>query len=140
MTEGEIPAAMADRVAQARTALIEMVAEADEQLMDAFFANGTLSQEQLTAGLRAATAAGKLFPLVCTSGLRAIGAQPLLDAHRDAGALARRARLRRRSTPTDEPATAARPATARPTRRSCGRRLPIRSPAASRCCGSSAAR
>jgi len=80
MTEGEIPAAMADRVEQARTALIEMVAEADEQLMDAFFANGTLSQEQLASGLRAATAAGRLFPLVCTSGLRAIGAQPLLDA------------------------------------------------------------
>src|SRR5688572_29373422 len=80
MTEGEIPAAMADRVEQARTALIEMVAEADEQLMDAFFANGTLSQEQLASGLRAATAAGRIFPLVCTSGLRAIGAQPLLDA------------------------------------------------------------
>jgi elongation factor G len=80
MTEGEIPAAMADRVAQSRNALIEMVAEADEELMDAFFANGTLSQDQLTAGLRAATAAGKIFPLVCVSGLRAIGAQPLLDA------------------------------------------------------------
>ena len=80
MTEGEIPAAMADRAAQSRTALIEMVAEADERLMDAFFANGTLSQEELTSGLRAATAAGKLFPLVCTAGLRAIGAQPLLDA------------------------------------------------------------
>ena len=80
VTASEIPAAMAERAAQARTALIEMVAEADEQLMDAFFANGTLTQEQLTSGLRAATAAGKLFPLVCTSGLRAIGAQPLLDA------------------------------------------------------------
>jgi len=80
MTEGEIPAAMEDRAEQARTALIEMVAEADEQLMDAFFSNGTLSQEQLTSGLRAATAAGKLFPLVCTSGLRAIAIQPLLDA------------------------------------------------------------
>jgi len=80
MTEGEIPAAMADRAAQARNALIEMVAEADEELMDAFFANGTLSQEQLTAGLKAATATGRLFPLVCTSGLRAIGVQPLLDA------------------------------------------------------------
>jgi elongation factor G len=80
MTVGQIPDAMADQAAQARTALIEMVAEADEQLMDAFFANGTLTQEQLTEGLRTATAASKLFPLVCTSGLRAIGAQPLLDA------------------------------------------------------------
>ena len=80
ITTGEIPDAMAERATQARNALIEMVAEADEALMDAFFSNGTLTQEQLAAGLRAATAAGKLFPLVCTSGLRAIGAQPLLDA------------------------------------------------------------
>jgi elongation factor G len=80
MTVGEIPDTMADRASQARTALIEMVAEADEQLMDAFFSNGTLTQEQLTEGLRTATAAGKLFPLVCVSGLKTIGAQPLLDA------------------------------------------------------------
>ena len=80
VTTGDIPDAMADRATQARNALIEMVAEADDALMDAFFSNGTLTQEQLASGLRAATAAGKLFPLVCTSGLKAIGAQPLLDA------------------------------------------------------------
>ena len=80
MTEGEIPAAIADRAAQAREQLIEMVAEADEALMETFFSEGTLTQEQLEGGLRAATAAGRLFPLVCTSGLHAIGAQPLLDA------------------------------------------------------------
>ena len=40
-----------------------MVAEADEQLMETFFAEGTLTQEQLVAGLRTATMAGKLFPL-----------------------------------------------------------------------------
>jgi elongation factor G len=57
-----------------------MVAEADEQLMESFFAEGTLTQEQLLAGLRAATMAGKLFPLLCTSALHAIGIQPLLDA------------------------------------------------------------
>jgi elongation factor G len=79
-TADEIPATMADRASQARNALIEMVAEADEELMDAFFSNGTLSQEQLSAGLRAATAAGKLFPLVCVSGLKTIGTQLLLDA------------------------------------------------------------
>ncbi len=57
-----------------------MVAEADESLMETFFAEGTLTQEQLEAGLRSATRAGKIFPLVCTSGLHAIGIQPLLDA------------------------------------------------------------
>jgi elongation factor G len=79
MTEGEIPDALRDRAQQARDQLIEMVAEADDQLMESFFAEGTLSQEQLVAGLRTATAAGKLFPLVCTSGMHALGIQPLLD-------------------------------------------------------------
>ena len=80
MTEGEVPAALVDRATQAREQLIEMVAEADESLMEAFFSEGTLTQEQLVSGLRAATIAGRLFPLVCASGLRVIGVQPLLDA------------------------------------------------------------
>jgi len=80
MTEGDIPAALADRAAKARDQLIEMVAEADERLMEAFFAEGTLTQDQLVSGLRAATVAGRLFPLVCTSGLHVIGVPPLLDA------------------------------------------------------------
>ena len=80
VTEGEVPSALADRAAQAREQLIEMVAEADEKLMEAFFAEGTLTQEQLVSGLRSATIAGRLFPLICTSGLHVIGIQPLLDA------------------------------------------------------------
>ena len=80
VAEGEVPAALAERAAQAREQLIEMVAEADEKLMETFFAEGTLTQEQLVSGLRSATIAGRLFPLVCTSGLHVIGIQPLLDA------------------------------------------------------------
>jgi elongation factor G len=80
VTESEVPAALADRANEARERLIEAVAEADEGLMEAFFAEGTLTQEQLLSGLRAATAAGTLFPLVCTSGLHMIGIQPMLDA------------------------------------------------------------
>ena len=82
MTEGEIPAALADTAGQGarEQLLIEMVAEADESLMETFFAEGTLSQDQLVAGLRTATVAGRLFPLVCTSGLHVMGIQPLLDA------------------------------------------------------------
>ena len=80
MTESDIPAALAETAAHAREQLIEMVAEADEQLMETFFAEGTLTQEQLVGGLRSATMAGKMYPLVCTSGLHATGIQPLLDA------------------------------------------------------------
>ena len=57
-----------------------MVAEADEALMEKFFEAGTLTQEELIKGLAAATRAAKIFPLVCTSGLANIGAQPLMDA------------------------------------------------------------
>jgi elongation factor G len=80
MAEGEIPAALADQARDARERLIESIAETDEQLMEAFFAEGTLNQEQLVSGLRAATVAGRIFPLVCTSAAHAIGIQPMLDA------------------------------------------------------------
>ena len=80
MTEAAIPAGLADAAQAAREALIEMVAEADETLMEKFFEAGTLSQEELTRGLATATAAAKIVPLVCTSGLQNIGAQPMMDA------------------------------------------------------------
>jgi elongation factor G len=79
LTEGAVPAEMTEAANKAREALIEMVAEADEALMEKFFDAGTLSQEELVAGLRSATYSAKVFPLVCTSGLANIGAQPLLD-------------------------------------------------------------
>jgi elongation factor G len=80
MTEEDVPASAAGDAAAARERLIEMVAEADEKLMEKFFEEGTLSQDDLVAGLRAATASARIFPLVCTSGLHVIGMQPLLDA------------------------------------------------------------
>ena len=79
-SESDIPGDMAEEAGTAREALIEMVAEADESLMEKFFEAGTLSQDQLVSGLRAATASGKLFPLLCTSAALNIGLQPLLDA------------------------------------------------------------
>ena len=57
-----------------------MVAEADEALMEKFFEAGTLTQDELVKGLAAATRAAKIYPLVCSSGLANIGAQPLMDA------------------------------------------------------------
>src|SRR5205814_1048730 len=65
--EAPIPAEMTAAVDTAREALIEMVAENDEQLMEKFFEAGTLTDDELVAGLRASTLAAKVFPLVCTS-------------------------------------------------------------------------
>ena len=78
--DGEIPADMQDRANAAREALIEMVAEADDTLMEKFFEAGTLTQEELVGGLKRAVLAGRVFPLLCASAIENIGSQPLLDA------------------------------------------------------------
>ena len=79
-TEAGLPERMADQVAAAREALVEMVAESDEKLMERFFEAGSLTDEQLVAGLRGATLKGAVFPLVCTSATANVGGPQLLDA------------------------------------------------------------
>jgi elongation factor G len=77
---GDVPAELTDEANAARESLIEIVAEADESLMEQFFEAGTLTQEQLEAGLKTATANRQVFPLVCTSATENLGIQPLFDA------------------------------------------------------------
>jgi len=79
-SEGAVPGDMTAAVDAAREALIEMVAENDEKLMEKFFEAGTLTDGELVSGLRAATLAAKVFPLVCTSATLNIGVPLLLDA------------------------------------------------------------
>jgi elongation factor G len=79
-SEAAVPADMTAAVNSAREALVEMVAENDEHLMEKFFEAGTLTDDELIAGLRAATVAAKVFPLVCTSAVLNVGVPPLLDA------------------------------------------------------------
>ena len=75
----DVPGELAGPAETAREALIEMVAEADESLMERFFEEGTLTQEELEGGLRAATRNRLVFPLVCTSAQANMGIGPLLD-------------------------------------------------------------
>jgi elongation factor G len=79
-TEGAIPGDMESAAQSAREALIEMVAEADDSLMEKFFESGTLTQEELVSGLKRGVAAARVFPVVCTSATVNVGIQPLLDA------------------------------------------------------------
>lgn len=80
MTAADIPAAVRKAADTAREELIEQVAEADDVLMEKFFEAGTLTPDELVAGLTKAVGAGKIFPAYCTAGLPNIGVQPLLDA------------------------------------------------------------
>ena len=79
-TEGDVPADLAGAAQTGREALIEMVAEADDALMEKFFDAGTLTQDELSGGLKRAIAASRVFPVLCTSATANIGMQPVLDA------------------------------------------------------------
>jgi len=79
-SEGAVPAGLESAANAAREALIEMVAEADDALMEKFFDAGTLTQEELLSGLKRGIAAGRVFPVLCTSATANIGLQPLMDA------------------------------------------------------------
>ena len=80
VTEIPVHADLADKATAARDALIEMVAEADDSLMEKFFEAGTLTQDEFLSGLRSGVQKAKIFPAVCTSGITLVGVQPLLDA------------------------------------------------------------
>jgi elongation factor G len=79
-SEGAVPPELQEQANAGREALIEMVAEADDALMEKFFDAGTLTQEELISGLGRAIASARVFPLFCTSAAANIGIQPLLDA------------------------------------------------------------
>jgi elongation factor G len=77
--EQEIPADLQEAAAAARSALVEMVAEGNDALMEKFFEAGELTQEELATGLRQAVWAGKIFPVLAVSATHNIGVQSLLD-------------------------------------------------------------
>jgi elongation factor G len=79
-SETAIPGELEGRAQSAREALIEMVAEADDSLMERFFDAGTLTQEELVGGLKRGVSSGRVFPVLCASAAANIGIQPLLDA------------------------------------------------------------
>jgi elongation factor G len=74
----DLPEDLAEKAGPMREALVEMVAESDEELMELFFAEGTLNPEQLTQGLAKAVRDRALFPVVATAATRMVGAHPLL--------------------------------------------------------------
>jgi elongation factor G len=75
-----IPESLAAEARDAREALVELVAEADDELMSRFFDEGTLTDDELVAGLRTAVRKGAIVPVFCTSGVENIGADRLLEA------------------------------------------------------------
>jgi len=77
--EGDIPANLADAAQKAHEALIEMVAEGNDALMEQFFDQGTLEIEQILAGLKQGIAEMRIYPVFCASGLHNIGSDLILS-------------------------------------------------------------
>ena len=75
-----IPAELAVAAERARAYLIEQLAEQDEEVLKAYLDNPDVSAVELRAGLRRATVAQTLVPVLAGSALRNKGVQQLLDA------------------------------------------------------------
>ena len=75
----EIPADLADEAKAAHEALVELVAEGDDELMQEFFDKGTLPVEDLKKGLREAVRDKKIFPVLLSSALHNIGSDAILN-------------------------------------------------------------
>ncbi len=78
--EEEIPADLMAKAQEARGKLLEAVAEQDETLMEKYFAGEELTQEEIHKGLRQATIACVVTPVLCGTSYHNKGVQPLLDA------------------------------------------------------------
>ncbi|MEZ5347110.1 MAG: elongation factor G [Pyrinomonadaceae bacterium] len=77
--EIEIPAEEQEVVDSTREKLIEIVAESDDVLLEKYFENGTLSEEDLIPNLSKAIAKSKLCPVFALSAEKLIGLSTLLD-------------------------------------------------------------
>jgi elongation factor G len=78
--EVAVPEAAKDRCAEYRQQLLEEAAEADEELMESFFTNETLSEDELRKGIKLAIRDRGLFPLFCGTSIPPVGQRFVLDA------------------------------------------------------------
>ena len=78
--DSEIPDDMADVVKKYRDLLLESVAEQDEETMMKYLEGEELTVEEIKSGIRKATIALKMIPVVCGSSYRNKGVQQMLDA------------------------------------------------------------
>ncbi|HAM11472.1 MAG: elongation factor G [Bacteroidetes bacterium GWE2_41_25] len=75
----DIPADQADRAAELHNSLVEKAAESDEALMELFFANDTLTEEEIKKGIAMGIITRGLFPVLCISAKNNIGVDRLME-------------------------------------------------------------
>ncbi len=75
----DIPASLQEEIDMLRQLLIESVAEADDDLMEKFFADEPFTDEEIIRGLSHGIAGRKVFPVLCGSSSTLFGMGILLD-------------------------------------------------------------
>ena len=78
--EIEIPADLREKAEEYRRLLIESIADTDEVLMEKYLMEEEITSEEVVVGIRKATLALKINPVVCGSAFKNKGVQSLLDA------------------------------------------------------------
>jgi elongation factor G len=76
---GEIPAALVADAKARHEALVELVAEGKDELMEEYFEKGTIPEDHLIAALHEAIREDRIFPVLFTSGLGNMATDHLLD-------------------------------------------------------------
>jgi len=76
----DIPADLETKAKEYRDHMIEAVSEFDDKLFEKFVEGHTLTNEEIRAGIRKATIALKIFPVICGSAFKNKGVQSMLDA------------------------------------------------------------
>ncbi len=76
----EIPAELAEICAEWREKMVESAAEANEELMNRYLEDSSLSVDEIKKGLRLRTIAGEIVPMLCGSAFKNKGVQAMLDA------------------------------------------------------------
>ena len=76
----EVPEDLAERAAEYHQALVERVAESDDDLMEKYLGGEELTPEEIKAGIRKLTVSSELYPVMCGSAFKNRGVQPMLDA------------------------------------------------------------
>ncbi|WP_419859468.1 elongation factor G [Candidatus Palauibacter sp.] len=79
-TEGPVPDALADQVAELRSALIEAAVEYDEPMLEKYLEGEELTEDEIRGAVRKATLANGITPILCGSAFKNKGVQRLLDA------------------------------------------------------------
>jgi len=76
----EIPAELVEKAREYRAKMIEAISEFDDKLMEKFIEGQAISNGEIRAGLRKATIALKIFPVICGTAFKNKGVQTMLDA------------------------------------------------------------